>query len=240
MSVMPSKKVPSKAATVPAPAVEDSPARRHSARVAASATACSTPAAAGATTSPTAAADTAAAAAIHTSTIPTKRAPPKATVLAVEESPARRHSTRAVAARANTSPTATADAVAAAIVHASAAPPSTSDSATAALLAKPKPGRTGKTTAKDKADGAGNTVPPDMSLFPSDSDDSDYKAASEDPDSDEAAAALLAKPNPGGTGKKPSNRKGKDAKNTTAMQAEKPHPAKKAKTITEKVCLLIF
>jgi len=70
-------------------------------------------------------------------------------------------------------------------------------------------------------------------------DDSDYKAAAcEDSDSDEAAAALLAKPNHGsGTGKKSSKCKGNDAKNTAAMQAEKPPPAKKAKTPTEKVCL---
>jgi len=134
------------------------------------------------------------------------------------------------------------DAAAGAIVHASAAPPSTSDSATAALLARPTPCRTEKKTAKDKADGAGNTVPRvTSSLFPYDSDDSDYKAASEDSDSDDAAAALLAKPNPSrGTGKKPSKRKGKDAKNTATMQAEMPPPAKKAKTPTEKVRLLIF
>ena len=75
-------------------------------------------------------------------------------------------------------------------------------------------------------------------------DDSEYNAAAcedsdSDSDSDEAFAA--AKPNPGGgTGMKPSKRKGKVAKKTAAMQAEKPPPAKKAKTPTEKVCLLNF
>ena len=74
-------------------------------------------------------------------------------------------------------------------------------------------------------------------------DDSDYKAITfEDSDSDgaTAAAALLAKPNPGGgTEKNSSKCKGRDAKNT-AMQAKKTPPAKKAKTPTEKVCLFIF
>jgi hypothetical protein len=51
----------------------------------------------------------------------------------------------------------------------------------------------------------------------------------------------LAKPTkPGGAGKKPSKRKGNDAKNTAAMQAKKPPLAKKAKTTTEKVCSLIL
>ena len=122
--------------------------------------------------------------------IPTKKAPPKATVPDVEESPARR-STRAAAASA---------------------------------MARSTP------VAADAAS----------------DDDSEYKAAAcedsdsdSDSDSDEAFAA--AKPNPGGgTGMKPSKRKGKVAKKTAAMQAEKPPPAKKAKTPTEKVCLLIF
>ena len=119
--------------------------------------------------------------------IPTKKAPPKATVPAVEKSPARRHSTRAAASATARSTPAAVDAA---------------------------------------------------------SDDSDYKAAAcEDSDSDEATAALLTKPNPGGTGKKPSKRKGKDVKNTAAIQAKKPPPASptmKAKTPTEKVCLLII
>ena len=121
----------------------------------------STLAVAVATTSPTAAADAEAEAAI----IPTKKPPPKATVPAVEKSPARRHSTTRAAASATARST-----------------PAAVDAA---------------------------------------SDDSDYQAtACEDSDSDEAAAALLTKPNPGGTGKKPSKRKGKDAKNTAAMHAE--------------------
>jgi len=67
-----------------------------------------------------------------------------------------------------------------------------------------------------------------------DSDDSEYKAAaSEDSESDEVFAAPKGKPNPGGTGKK-LRRKEKVGNETAA--AKDPHPAKKYKTPTDKVC----
>jgi hypothetical protein len=167
-----------------------------------------------------------------------KKPPPSeaATLPAVGDSPILRHSTRA-AASAIASPVAVAAAAAAPIALASAAPPSSSDTddAAAALLAKPKPGSTGKKSAKGKApDGAGNTVPPTKNART-------IAAMAPSPpssDSDESAAPLAKQTKPGGTGKKPSKRKGNDAKNTAAVQAKKAPPAKKAKTTTQKVCPL--
>jgi hypothetical protein len=148
-----------------------------------------------------------------------KNASPKATLPAVGDSPTRRRSTRA-AASASTSPApASAAAVAAPIALASAVPPSLSDSdkATAALLAKPKPGGTGKKSAKGRApDGAGNTLPAakEARMNPSAKNATTIAAAAAAPsiadvydaifpssDSDEAAAVLLAKPKPGDQGR---------------------------------------
>ncbi len=147
-----------------------------------------------------------------------------------------RCSTRA-AASAIASPAAVSSAAAVPISLASAAPPSSSDSdeAAAALLAKPKPGGTGKKSAKGRTDGTGNPVPPAKNART-------FTAMAPSPplsDSDESAAPLAKPTKHGGAGKRPSERKGNDAMSTAAMQAKKTPPAKKAKTTTEeKVCPL--
>ena len=141
------------------------------------------------------------------------------------------------AARATTSPTAAAAdraAAAAAIAHVSAAPPPSSDSdeAAAALLVKPKPCGAGKNSAKGRADGARNTVPPAKNTMT-------IAAVAPPPlsyDSNEAAAAPLATSKRRGLGKQSSKGSADDTGNTV------PAPARKeAKTKTaEKVCHLIL
>jgi hypothetical protein len=77
--------------------------------------------------------------------------------------------------------------------------------------------------------------------FADSDEDSEYKAAaSEDSESDEVFAAPKGKPNPGGTGGKKLQRKGKAGNKTAAIPAIPPPPAKKAKTPTDKVCYSHF
>ncbi len=88
-------------------------------------------------------------------------------------------------------------------------------------LAKPKPGGTGKKSAKGTApDGAGNTV---AVAGPSIADA--YDAIFPSSDSDETAAALLAKPKPGGIGNTSAKGRAPDGSGNTVP------PAKNARTI---------
>ena len=124
-------------------------------------------------------------------------------------------------------------------------PPPLSDSneAAAAPLAKPKPGCTGKKSAKGRAGGAGNTVPmakeAQMKLPAKNATTIAAAAPPPSSDSDEAASPLAKPTTPGSTGKKPSKRRVNASKNSNAAMV-KHNRAKKAKTTPEKVCPLIL